>query len=265
MNTSTILKKILSVKAEEVKERSEKLSLEALKQQVPNSPECRGFKKALEYQFAKGEAGVIAEIKKASPSRGVIRPDFHPVELAKSYEKGGATCLSVLTDVSFFQGCDAYLQKAKKACRLPVLRKDFTISPWQIYESRVLGADCVLLIVAALEKNQLEALYHLSVDIGLDVLVEVHNKEELLLALPLKNALLGINNRNLHTFETTLQTTWDLLPLIPDNRLVVTESGISSRSDIQAMFDHNVKTFLIGESFMRVKNPGDKIKEFFGK
>lgn len=263
MNTPTILKKILAVKAEEVAERSRHVTLESLRSQINDSQNIRAFKQALTQQVAAKKAGIIAEIKKASPSKGVIRPDFHPDQLAESYEKGGATCLSVLTDVTFFQGHDQYLKQARAACSLPVLRKDFTVDPWQIYETRVLGADCILLIVAALEKNQLEDLYKTAREIGLDVLVEVHNEEELALALPLTDGMLGINNRNLHTFETSLNTTYSLLSHIPDQRLVITESGIAQREDVVAMFKHQVKAFLIGESFMRADDPGERVADFF--
>ena len=263
MNTPTILKKILAVKAEEVAERSRQQSLHLLRSQVKDCQHTRGFKQALVQQVSASKAGVIAEIKKASPSKGVIRPDFHPAQLAVSYENGGATCLSVLTDVSFFQGSDHYLKEVRAACSLPVLRKDFTIDPWQIYETRVMGADSILLIVAALNKNQLEDLYETAIEIGLDVLVEVHNEEELALALPLSEGMLGINNRNLHTFETSLATTYDLLPLIPDERLVITESGIAKREDVMAMLRHKVQAFLIGESFMRADDPGERVASFF--
>ncbi|MCY4329327.1 MAG: indole-3-glycerol phosphate synthase TrpC [Endozoicomonadaceae bacterium] len=263
MNQPTILTKILSVKKEELAHQSYKTPLNELRSRAADSEEVRGFKQKITTQVNANKAGIIAEIKKASPSKGLIRPDFHPASLAASYEEGGATCLSVLTDVNFFQGSIDYLQEAKKSCALPVLRKDFIISPYQVYQSRALGADCILLIVAALEKNQLEDLFHTATETGLDVLVEVHNKEELETALPLKEGMTGINNRNLHTFETTLETTYDLLPHIPDKRLVITESGISKKEDVVAMFQNGVKAFLIGESFMRAENPGEKVTSFF--
>lgn len=263
MNQPTILKKILAVKKEEIDYLSARSPLNELRLRSKDCEVVRGFQQRLTTQVNADKAGIIAEIKKASPSKGLIRPDFHPANLAASYEKGGATCLSVLTDVNFFQGSTDYLQEAKTHCSLPVLRKDFIISPQQVYESRVLGADCILLIVAALEKNQLEDLFYTASEAGLDVLVEVHNEEELELALPLEKGILGINNRNLHTFETTLETTYNLLPKIPDKRLVVTESGISKREDVSAMFGQNVKAFLIGESFMRADDPGQKIIDFF--
>ena len=266
MDRPTILKKILQVKAEEVAERSRKLPLPELRARAVDAGKTRGFKKTLTTRVQAGKAGIIAEIKKASPSKGIIRADFNPAWLAQSYEQGGATCLSVLTDISFFQGGDSYLQQARNACHLPVLRKDFIISPWQVYESRVLNSDCILLIAAALDKNQLEDLYHLAIEIGLDVLLEVHNEEELESVLPLQESILGINNRNLHTFETTLETTYQLLPLIKNDRIIVTESGITKKEDISSMFENNVRAFLIGETFMRAENPGGQLAElFYGK
>jgi indole-3-glycerol phosphate synthase len=206
---------------------------------------------------------VIAEIKKASPSKGVIRPDFDPVAIARSYERGGATCLSVLTDVDFFQGADAYLVQARAATALPVLRKDFTIDPYQIHEARALGADCVLLIVAALSPAQLADLHGLALELGLDVLVEVHNARELDAALALDNPMVGINNRNLHSFHTSLETTFSLLPRIGDERLVVTESGIQRVDDVLAMRGHGVHAFLVGEAFMRAADPGAQLRTLF--
>jgi len=206
---------------------------------------------------------VIAEIKKASPSKGVIRENFDPVAIARSYEKGGATCLSVLTDVDFFQGADAYLQQAREACTLPVIRKDFIIDPYQVYEARTIGADCVLLIVAALSDAQLQELSQLAEQVGLDVLVEVHDEAELHRALKLNTPLIGINNRNLRTFDVSLQTTIDLLPLIPDDRIVVTESAIHTPQDVNFMRKHNVNAFLVGEAFMRADDPGVKLAELF--
>lgn len=223
----------------------------------------RGFVQAIERKLAHKQPAVIAEIKKASPSQGVIRADFYPEEIARSYEKGGAACLSVLTDIDFFQGCDEYLQQARHATRLPVLRKDFTIDAYQIYEARALGADCILLIVSALGQDQLVDFYHIAKQIGLDVLIEVHDRVELERTLKLDSRLIGINNRNLHTFETTLDTTYNLLPVIPAGRIVVTESGIHSVDDVKAMRGHNVNTFLVGEAFMRARDPGLELLKLF--
>jgi indole-3-glycerol phosphate synthase len=208
---------------------------------------------------------VIAEIKKASPSKGVIREIFDPEEIARAYAAYGATCLSVLTDVDFFQGSDLNLQLARKVCELPVLRKDFMVDSYQIAESRSLGADCVLLIVAALETDQLKELYQCALEYDLDVLVEVHDAQELDSALTLGSKLIGINNRNLKTFETSLQTTVDLLPNIPEDRIVITESGIHTHEDVQSMLENNVFGFLVGEAFMRQENPGQALAELFGK
>ncbi len=262
--TPTVLAKILARKAEEVAERKQRLSLDEVKARAAAQPAARGFVKAIEARIAAGRTAVIAEVKKASPSKGVIRADFHPAEIAVSYEKGGAACLSVLTDISFFQGADEYLQQARAAVSLPVLRKDFTVDEYQIYEARALGADCILLIVAALSQAQLERLYQISVDAGLDVLVEVHDGDELARALQLDARLIGINNRNLKTFETSLNNTFDLLAQIPEDRIVVTESGIHTSEDVAAMLAQNVQTFLVGEAFMRADEPGEKLAELFG-
>ena len=226
-------------------------------------PSARGFVKAIENKIAQGKAGVIAEIKKASPSKGVIREHFVPAELARSYEQGGAACLSILTDVDFFQGTDAYLQQARAAVSLPVIRKDFLVDEYQIYEARAMGADCVLLIVSALSPEKLKELNTLAQAIGLDVLVEVHDEAELGIALELPNKLIGINNRNLHTFDVTLDTTYKLLDKIGSDRIVVTESGILAPADVQAMRNKNVNAFLVGEAFMRADEPGVALAEFF--
>lgn len=263
MNTPTILKKILSRKAVEVAERKQLVALSDIKAKAVDANPTRGFVKAIENKLAQKQSAVIAEIKRASPSKGVIRENFYPEEIAKSYEKGGAACLSVLTDIDFFQGSDNYLKQARAATRLPVLRKDFTIDPYQIYEARVLGADCILLIVSALGHQQLTDLNNLALEIGLDVLIEVHDEAELHRALATGNKLIGINNRNLHTFETSLDTTFNLLDLIPKDRVVVTESGIHTVDHVKAMRGHNVNAFLVGEVFMKAKDPGHELLNLF--
>ncbi|BBM00850.1 indole-3-glycerol phosphate synthase TrpC [Microbulbifer sp. GL-2] len=263
MSTPTILKTIIERKWQEVVERKLQCSQEEIRLRAQEQQPPRGFVTALERKIAEGEAAVIAEIKKASPSKGVIREDFLPAEIATSYEKGGAACLSVLTDVDFFQGADSYLQQARNAVRLPVLRKDFTVDPYQVYEARAIGADCILLIAACLDDEQMQDLNSLALDLGLDVLVEVHNREELERALVLPNRLIGINNRNLHTFEVQLENTFKLLDLIPQDRIVVTESGIHTTDDVAAMRGHSVNTFLVGEAFMREQEPGRKLMEMF--
>jgi indole-3-glycerol phosphate synthase len=261
----TILDKILARKAEEVAERKALRSQAALEAQCKSLEPARGFVPALQKQIAHKRPAVIAEIKKASPSKGLIRKNFDPAAIATSYASHGATCLSVLTDVDFFQGSDAYLQEARSACHLPVIRKDFMIDPYQIVESRALGADCILLIVAALSPAQLKELNDTAVACGLDVLIEVHNKAELEQALALKPALVGINNRDLHTFKTSLKVTYDLLADVPAGTVVVTESGILAREDVIEMLEHNVYGFLVGESFMRAVDPGAKLQELFFK
>lgn len=261
--TPTILRKIIARKHEEVRERQSQVSLAELRAAAQAADPARGFVQALAARIEQRQPGVIAEIKKASPSKGVIRADFDPAALAASYQAGGATCLSVLTDVDFFQGDDLYLQQARAAATLPVIRKDFLVHEYQVVESRAMGADCVLLIVAALDPVQLRDLNQQAHEYGLDVLVEVHNRQELDLALQLPNRLIGINNRNLHNFEVTLQTTYDLLAAIPDDRLVVTESGILTADDVQQMYAHNVFGFLVGETFMRADDPGARLSEFF--
>ena len=263
LNKPTVLKKILARKAEEVAERSANISLSQLQEQCQENRDIRGFTNAIAAKIEQGMAAVIAEVKKASPSKGVIRQDFDPVSIARSYEKGGAACLSVLTDRDFFQGADEYLKMARAATRLPVLRKDFVVDPYQVYESYVLGADCILLIVAALTQVQMEELHGMAVGLGIDVLIEVHNEDELDRALLLDNRMIGINNRNLHTFDTTLDTTFGLLDKIPDDRIVVTESGILTIDDVAAMRGHDVNTFLVGETFMRADEPGLKLVEMF--
>lgn len=261
--TPTVLRKILARKAEEVAERKKAAPFDELKARAASAPATRQFVRAIETKIAQGKSAVVAEVKKASPSKGIIRPDFDPVAIAKSYQAGGAACLSVLTDMDFFQGSDAYLQAARNAVLLPVLRKDFTVDAYQVYEARALGADCILLIAAALSPQQLSELYELACELALDVLIEVHNADELALALTLNSTLVGINNRNLHNFETSLHTTFDLLKDIPSDRIVITESGIHTPEDVAAMRERSVNAFLVGEAFMRAADPGSKLKEMF--
>jgi len=263
LETPTILKKILDRKREEIAERSATVSLEQLKQQAALASAPRGFAAAMTAKIAAGESAVIAEIKKASPSKGVIRENFDPAAIAASYADGGTACLSVLTDVDFFQGADKYLQQARDACHLPVIRKDFIIDQYQIYEARAMGADCILLIVSALAEKQLADLHDLAISLGMDVLIEVHDAAELSIALKLDNPMVGINNRNLHSFEVSLDNTYQLLEKIPDNRIVITESGIHSREDVAAMRQQKVNAFLVGEAFMRSEEPGDRLSEMF--
>ena len=261
--TPDVLKRILKQKTLEIVARSENISMQVLSQKVESAPPPRGFVDAIEHTLQNGRPAVIAEIKKASPSKGIIREDFNPAEIAASYAQGGATCLSVLTDMEFFQGADEYLALARQSCEIPVLRKDFMIDPYQVYESRVIGADCILLIVAALGDATLLELSQLAHHLNMDVLVEVHDKEELERALRLNCRLIGINNRNLRTFETKLETTLELLAGIPEDRIVVTESAIHTRQDIELMLDNGVNAFLVGEAFMRAAQPGEKLAELF--
>ncbi|WP_293705832.1 indole-3-glycerol phosphate synthase TrpC [Stenotrophomonas sp. UBA7606] len=260
---SDILNTILARKAQEVAERSARVPLAELQARLADAPPVRGFANALNAAIASGDPAVIAEVKKASPSKGVIRPDFHPADIAVSYEFGGASCLSVLTDVDFFQGADLYLQQAREACTLPVLRKDFVIDPYQIYEARVLGADCILLIVSALDDQQLADLSNLALQLGMDVLVEVHDIDELERAIQVPVPLIGINNRNLRTFEVSLQNTLSLKDAVPRDRLLVTESGILGPADVKLMRDAGVNAFLVGETFMRVEEPGEGLRQLF--
>lgn len=262
-NAPTILRNILARKREEVAERSSRESLGSLEGRISEQAPTRGFAATLQGRVAKGEPAVIAEVKKASPSKGVIREDFQPAQIAASYQQGGAACLSVLTDVDFFQGADEYLQQARAACDLPVLRKDFTVDPYQIVEARAIGADAVLLIAAALDDAQMRELADTAAEVGVDVLVEVHDRQELERALELSTPLLGINNRDLHTFEMRLETTLDLLPYIPADRVVVTESGIHTAQDVALMRGQDVHAFLVGEAFMRAPEPGEKLRELF--
>ena len=264
MNTAPdILRKILARKAEEITERARRTPLAELKKQLAQAPAPRGFLKAIRSRIATGQPAVIAEIKKASPSKGLLRADFDPAGIAESYERHGATCLSVLTDVDFFQGSDAYLQQARAACTLPVLRKDFTMDAYQVYEARVLGADAILLIVAALNDAQLRELAELAAELGMDVLVEVHDAAELERALALPAPLIGITNRDLRTFHTSLETTLDLLGKIPADRVVVTESGIHAPADVARLRARGVNVFLVGEAFMKADDPGGKLQELF--
>lgn len=259
----SVLEKIIRRKAEEVAERKILRSQAELEAILPAVDAPRGFARAMQETVAAGRSAVIAEVKKASPSKGVIREDFDPAQIARSYELGGACCLSVLTDIDFFQGSDLYMQQARAACSLPVIRKDFMIDPYQVVEARVLGADCILLIVAALDDAKMHELAATAKAVGLDVLVEVHDATELERALTLDTPLLGINNRNLHNFETSLYTTIDLLDRIPSDRLVITESGILLPEDVALMRQHNVHAFLVGETFMRADQPGQKLAELF--
>lgn len=264
---SDILNKILDVKADEVAAAKKQQDFASLRREVESDAEARatlrGYEAALRAKIAAGHAGVIAEVKKASPSKGVIRADFRPAEIAVDYAAHGAACLSVLTDIQFFQGAPAYLQQARAACSLPALRKDFMIDPYQIYQARSWGADAILLIVAALDHGLMAEMEAVAHELGMSVLVEVHNAEELNAALKLKTNLLGINNRNLRTFETSLQTTLDLLPHITPDKLVVTESGIHSKDDVKRMRDANVHAFLVGEAFMRAEHPGAELGRLF--
>lgn len=264
-DTPTVLRRICDRKLEEIQERKTTRSVEALKDEALAQSAPRGFIDSLRMRVSAGEPAVIAEVKKASPSKGVIREHFDPAELAKSYESGGATCLSVLTDIDFFQGADEYLLAARAACQLPAIRKDFTLDSYQIWESRALGADAILLIVACLDDAQLADLYAEAREAHLDVLVEVHDRVELERALTLDLDLVGINNRDLHTFDTSLQTTLGLLSDIPAGVTVVTESGLHTPADMKLMLDHGVSTFLIGESFMRQTSPGDALSHMVRK
>ena len=261
--TGTVLDRILLRKQEEVAERLRTKSLTQVQQEARATAPARGFIRALQHKLEQNLPAVIAEVKKASPSKGVIREHFVPAEIAASYEKGGAACLSVLTDHDFFQGHENYLQQARAACSLPVLRKDFTIDPYQVWEARAIGADCILLIVAALEDELMAELYGVANEAGLDTLVEVHTGDELDRALRLGAPMIGINNRDLHTFELSLENTFKLLDRIPDDRLLITESGILTPADVASMRKHQVNAFLVGEAFMRADDPGAELKKFF--
>ncbi len=260
---SDILNKIIATKVVEVATAKAQKSLATLQVEAQTASPVRNFVQSIQNKIDQGKAAVIAEIKKASPSKGVIRADFQPAEIAKSYAIGGAACLSVLTDVEYFQGSVAYLQQARAACNLPVLRKDFMIDEYQVYEARAMGADCILLIAAALTLEQMQALESVAHSLGMAVLVEVHNGEELTAALQLKTPLLGINNRDLRTFEVTLNTTLQLLPRITPGKIIVTESGIFTKDDVALMRSNQVHTFLVGEAFMRQPDPGVELAKVF--
>jgi len=264
-DTPNILKKIVRRKAEEVTARAERLPLERLAQGLAALPLVRGFADALATRLAAGRPAVIAELKRASPSKGVLRQDFRPAEIAAGYERGGAACLSVLTDPDFFQGSDIHLQEARAACALPVLRKDFIIDPYQVYEARTIGADCILLIVACLDDHRLRELSALAAALGLDVLMEVHDREELERALAIPGRLIGINNRNLRDFQVSLETTLGMLDAIPQDRIPITESGIGSPKDVARMREHGVHAFLVGEAFMRAADPGAMLVWMFAE
>jgi len=261
--SSDILNRILAVKRAEVVAARAHVPLVALRADAERQPVARDFLGAIRDRVAAGRPAVIAEIKKASPSRGVLRADFRPAEIAGSYQHHGAACLSVLTDRQFFQGAPAYLQAARSACDLPVLRKDFLVDPYQVHEARAMGADAILLIVAALDLPTLRDFESIADALGMAVLVEVHDRRELDLALQLRTPLIGINNRNLRSFEVSLQTTLELLPSLPADRIVVTESGILCGSDVQLLRDNGVNAFLVGEACMRAADPGMALAELF--
>ena len=265
MPETTILQEIIAHKQLEVAAARSSVSLDELEKAIAQADPCRGFADAMRSRIKQRLPAVIAEIKKASPSRGLIRADFNPAAHAADYADNGATCLSVLTDEKYFQGANLYMQQARAACELPVIRKDFMIDKYQIAESRMLGADCILLIVAALQHSALVELAAYGNDLGIDVLVEVHNVEEMDQALQLETDLLGINNRNLHTFETNLQTSIDLVESIPEGKLIITESGINTAADVALMMSQGIYGFLVGESCMRAPSPGAKLKELFSQ
>ena len=260
---SDILNKILETKKVEIAAAKAKIGLPEMQALAESAPKTRDFIGSIRKKIVAGKAAVIAEIKKASPSKGVIRPDFKPSEIALSYEKGGAACLSVLTDVEYFQGSSEYLKLARAACNLPVLRKDFMVDEYQVYEARAMGADCILLIAAAIDLSKMRELENIAHKLGMSVLVEVHNGEELERALQLETPLLGINNRNLRTFEVSLDTTLGLLNRLPKGKIVVTESGIFTTEDVKLMRNNQVNTFLVGEAFMRQDDPGAELAKVF--
>lgn len=259
-----ILKKIIARKREEIVEAQRNVSVAQLQQRIVDADGCRGFARAIASKLMAGEPAVIAEIKKASPSKGVIRDPFVPADVAVSYEQAGAACLSVLTDVDFFQGGEWALKEARAACSLPVIRKDFIVDSYQVLEARAMNADCILLIAGVLSETQLRALYEQAVELGMDVLVEVHDSIELERAQAINPMLLGINNRDLRTFDVSLATTESLLPDIADGTTVVTESGIMSPADVMRMRSGGVHAFLVGEAFMRADDPGVALQQLFG-
>ena len=262
---TNILDKILSTKVLEVDEAKSSKSIDKIKDEIRQASKPRDFIGAIKDKHQNILPAVIAEIKKASPSKGIIRPNFNPESIAKAYELGGATCISVLTDRDYFQGDPSFIEVVKDNCLLPTLRKDFIIDPYQIYESRALGADCILLIASALNLEKLKEYEAIANDLGMAVLVEAHNEEELEKSLLLETPLVGINNRNLKTFEVSLKTSIDLVTQIPKNRIPITESGIFSYADIKLMNDHNIFTFLVGEAFMRDENPGQSLKDLINQ
>jgi len=260
---SNILDKILATKREEIRLTSSYRSIEDLQREVGDAPIVRNFEQAIRNKIANGESAVIAEIKKASPSKGVIREQFDPITIAQTYEQNGAACLSVLTDRDYFMGAAEYLVAARSATQLPVLRKDFIVDPYQIFEARCMGADCILLIVAALEQSQMLELEHVATQLGMSVLVEAHSQEEFERAIQLETSLIGVNNRDLRTFETSLETTFGLISALPEDRILITESGIHDRADVTLMRERGVFAFLVGEAFMRQPDPGEALKSFF--
>jgi len=264
-NTPDILIQILNRKREEISERSLTVPIDVLMQQSVGADAVRGFIRSIEKKINNNQSAVIAEIKKASPSKGLLRENFEPAEIAKSYAAHGAACLSILTDKDYFQGDEDYLQQARAACELPVIRKDFIIDPYQVYEARVINADCILLIVSALDDKALHSLFHLAEELQMDVLMEVHDEQEMKRALTTGARLIGINNRNLRTFETSLDTTLNMLDMVDEHHILVTESGIHTRDDVQLMRDNGVHAFLVGEAFMRAESPGEKLAELFFK
>lgn len=261
--TRNILDEIVEHKRREVRERMNRVPLTIVQKKIADAPPLRDFAGSLQKRIEMGDPAVIAECKKASPSKGLIREDYDPADIARSYADGGATCLSVLTDEHYFQGGDEHLIAARAACELPVIRKDFVVDPYQIYEARTLGADCILLIVACLDDATLQDLANVATDLGMDVLIEVHDRIELERALRLRLRLIGINNRDLRRFVTDIDTTIGLLPDVPDDRLVITESGINTAEDIENLRANNVNAFLVGEAFMRAPNPGEMLKQLF--
>ena len=261
---SDILNTILARKAQEVAALKSRVSLAEQRARAADAAATRGFEAALRAKIAKGVSAVIAEVKKASPSKGVLRADFNPAQIARSYEAGGAACLSVLTDVDFFQGSDAYMQAARAACSLPVLRKDFIVDAYQIYQARALGADCVLLIASALQDSRLAEYCELARELGLDALIEVHDDEEMARALATNGSLIGVNNRNLRTFETNMDTSVMLKRDFPNSRLFVTESGVHSTNDVEKLRAAGIHAFLVGEAFMRQPDPGAALTALFG-